>query len=176
MAISRSQIGSETGVRPVCPHIPRSTLSGVTCLPSTPCEARIKTLNPATALRDHQRLIPHRARIATLPGMDRRQNRDQKGQLNRSGSGRESGKESARETPPDWRLKERTLSAPHPVGRSTYPEPLTRSRIASPGHPGTPRAGTLLGSLSHFTSMFVIRSTSRAHFNRGSAGRYTNFP
>jgi len=114
--------------------------------------------------------------IATLPAGIGGRIGIRNGQLNRLGSGSESGTESARETPPDWRLKERTLSAPHPVGRSTYPETLTRSRIASSGHPGTPRAGTLPGSLSHFTSMFVIRSTSRAHFNRGSAGRYTNFP
>jgi hypothetical protein len=40
---------------------------------------------------------------------------------------------------------------------------------------GSSKAGPP-ASLSHFTSMFAIRSTSRAHFNRGSAGRYTNFP
>jgi len=31
-----------------------------------PCAAGPKTLNPATTLREHQKLTPHRARIATL--------------------------------------------------------------------------------------------------------------
>jgi len=31
----------------------------VECLPSSPCEARLKTLNPATALREGKNVTPH---------------------------------------------------------------------------------------------------------------------
>jgi len=54
------------GAPPAVQHPFRGGVS----LPSTPCAARLKSLNPATALREHQKLTPHRAGIATLPGQE----------------------------------------------------------------------------------------------------------
>lgn len=49
--------------------------------PYTPCAARLKTLIPATALREHEKATPHRARIASLPGTESATNRDRKARL-----------------------------------------------------------------------------------------------
>ena len=43
---------------------------GWSVTPPPPCAARLKSLNPATALREHEKATPHRARITTLPGQD----------------------------------------------------------------------------------------------------------
>ncbi len=42
----------------------------MTCHPSTPCAARLKTLNPSTALRERENLTLHRAGITTPPGQE----------------------------------------------------------------------------------------------------------
>ena len=39
-------------------RLPCSSLSGVECLPSTPCAARLKTLTPETTLRVHHHVHP----------------------------------------------------------------------------------------------------------------------
>jgi hypothetical protein len=55
-----------------------------------PVRSTAKKLNPATALREHQKLTPHRAGIATPPGQESATNRDRKARLIRPGSGRGS--------------------------------------------------------------------------------------
>ena len=55
-----------------------------------PVRSTAKKLNPATALREHEKATPHRAGIATLHGPDRRRNRDRKARLIGPGSRRGS--------------------------------------------------------------------------------------
>jgi hypothetical protein len=69
-----------------------------------------KNLNPATALREHQKLTPHRARFTTLSASDRRQNRDRIGQLIGPGSRQESGQRNTI----GMAAKERTHPATRP--------------------------------------------------------------
>ena len=58
--------------------------------PLHPVRSTAKKLNPATALREHEKATPHRAGIATLHGPDRRRNRDRKARLIGPGSRRGS--------------------------------------------------------------------------------------
>jgi hypothetical protein len=75
---------------------PCSTLSGVECLPYTPCAARLKTSTPPPH-SGSTKLPPLRAQFATLPGRESAADQDRKAQLIGPGSGRGS----AAGTPPD---------------------------------------------------------------------------
>ncbi len=130
------------------PGPPASTLSGVECLPSTPCEARLKTFNPATA-PPGARNCPHsRAGITTLPGSE---------------SAAESASESAanptRITAPD-RSEDRRLLTPPDSGTDRHPEtarprhkparptPNPRLKEKLSQHPGNPQPSPAPGSLA----------------------------
>lgn len=68
--------------------------------PHTRCRRQRKKLTPGIQPREHQKVTPHPARIATPPGhhhgADRRHDRDQEGRLTGRDRGSESGMESAR--------------------------------------------------------------------------------
>jgi hypothetical protein len=133
-----------------------------------PVQSTAKIPQPTTALREHEKLTPHRAGIATLHGPDRRRNRDWKAPRIRPGSRPRSPDQSEdrrlltpgirnrignpqtarpRLTPgaanTQTQLKKKLSE--HPGNPSTYPPTLTRSRIARPGRPETPAADILLG-------------------------------
>src|SRR5208282_401674 len=115
--IRRAVCASPPKARAVCGKSARTDPRGgygeiriPTATPLLPVRSTAKKLNPATALREHQKAAPHRARIATLHGLDRRRNRDRKAPLIAPGSRRgsaassppESGQGSAAGfTPPD---------------------------------------------------------------------------
>jgi hypothetical protein len=109
--------------------LPCSTLSGVECLPYTPCEARLKSLNPSTALWEQQTertTVPESPRF---PAANQRRNRDQIGQLKQAGIREGSAAHFQRQgrathrrgQHPNPRLKEKLLE--HPGNPTTYPEP-----------------------------------------------------
>ena len=54
--------------------------------PLLPVRSTAKNLNPATALREHENVTPHRAGIATLPGKESAADQDRIGQLIGPGS------------------------------------------------------------------------------------------